>query len=364
MIRWWIVGPTTVNDVALVAAPPGVVTTIGPVVASEGTVAVICVLESTVNVADVPLNLTADAPMKPVPMIVTDVPTVPLVGANEAIVGTGDGVTVKLVGLVAVLLPGFVAEIGPVVAPAGTVAVICVSEFTVNIAVVPLNLTELTPVKPTPVMTTVVPITPLVGLNDVIANPPLVTVKLVALVAVPPGVVTLMGPVVAPAGTVAVICVFESTVKAAFVLLNVTADAPKKLVPVMSTAEPSGPLVGLKEVIVGTGEAVTSKLAALVAVPSAFVTEIGPSVAPAGTVAEILCGLSIVNVASTPLKLTAVTSGSGPVKLSPLITTGAPMGPLMGANEEIVGAAANAAPAPGIAIVRPATRATMEPRAM
>src|SRR4029453_6849555 len=204
MVRWWIVGPRTVNDVVLVAVPPGVVTAIGPVVGPEGTVAVICVLEFTANVADVPLNLTADAPVKPVPKIVTDVPTVPLVGLNDASVGNGDGVTVKLVVLVAVLFPGFVTEIGPVVAPAGTVAVICESEFTVNVAMVPLNRTALTPVKPTPVMTTEVPITPLVGLNDVIANPPPVTVKLVALVAVPPGVVTLMGPVVAPAGTVAV----------------------------------------------------------------------------------------------------------------------------------------------------------------
>src|SRR4029453_4150151 len=102
----------------------------------------------------------------------------------------------------------------------------------------------------------------------------------------------------------------------AFVLLNVTADAPKKPVPVMSTEEPSGPLLGLKGGVRGTGEAVTSKLAAVVPVPSAFVTEIVPSVAPAGTVAEILCGLLIVKVAETPLNFTAVTSGSEPGKLS------------------------------------------------
>lgn len=92
--------------------------------------------------------------------------------------------------------------------------------------------------------------------------------------------------------------------------------------------------------IVGIGEGDTSKLAALVAVPSVFVTAIGPSVAPGGTVAVILFGLSIENAADTPLNVTAVTSGSGPVKLSPLITTGAPIGPLVGVNEEIAGAAA------------------------
>jgi hypothetical protein len=39
-----------------------------------------------------------------------------------------------------------------------------------------------------------------------------VTVKFVELEAVPPGVVTLIGPLVAPAGTVALIWVSESTV--------------------------------------------------------------------------------------------------------------------------------------------------------
>jgi hypothetical protein len=303
---------------------------------------VIFVSEATVKVARVPLNLTAEAPVKPVPMIVTDVPTVPLVGLNDLMVGTGDGITVKFVAL-ATVVPCLVTEIGPVVAPAGTMAVICVFEFTVNVALVPLNRTRLAPVKPTPVITTEVPIMPLVGLNDVIAKPPAVTVKLVALVAVPPGVVTAICPVVAPPGTVAVIWVFESTVKVASVLLNITADAPRKPVPVTCTEVPTGPLVGSNEVIVGTGEAVTVKFVALVAVPSAFVTEIAPVVAPAGTVAVIVCVLLIVKVAETPSNRTAVTSGSGPLKLSPAISTGVPTGPLVGVNDEMVGATANAA---------------------
>ena len=63
-------------------------TRIGPVVAPVGTVAVICVGEFTANPgADVWLNLTAVAPVKPVPVMTTDVPTVPLVGANELTVG-------------------------------------------------------------------------------------------------------------------------------------------------------------------------------------------------------------------------------------------------------------------------------------
>ena len=50
----------------------------------------------------------------------------------------------------------------------------------------------------------------------------LLTRKVLMLVAVPPGVVTLTGPVVAPDGTVAVICVDELTVKSAVVPLNLT----------------------------------------------------------------------------------------------------------------------------------------------
>ena len=54
-----------------------------------------------------------------------------------------------------------------------------------------------------PLIVTLVPAGPLVGVKLVIVGALAVTVKLLALVAVPPGVVTLSGPVVAPAGTVA-----------------------------------------------------------------------------------------------------------------------------------------------------------------
>jgi hypothetical protein len=76
-----------VNDAVLVPVPAGVVTAIGPVVAPAGTVAVIWVSEFTVNVADVPLNFTAVAPVKPEPVMVTDVPDEPEVGVNEETVG-------------------------------------------------------------------------------------------------------------------------------------------------------------------------------------------------------------------------------------------------------------------------------------
>jgi hypothetical protein len=56
-----IVGPddaTTVNDVALVALPEGVVTAMVPVVAVAGTLVAICVVVELVTVAATPLNVT------------------------------------------------------------------------------------------------------------------------------------------------------------------------------------------------------------------------------------------------------------------------------------------------------------------
>src|SRR5437762_1366251 len=136
-----VVEVVTVKLLALVAVPPGVVTLIGPVVAPLGTVAVIWVSELTVKLADVPLNFTAEVPVKLVPVMVTWVPTGPMVGVNELIVGGGAvTVTVKLLALVAVP-PGAVTLIDPVVAPLGTVAVIWVSDFTVKPAAVPLKVT-------------------------------------------------------------------------------------------------------------------------------------------------------------------------------------------------------------------------------
>jgi len=80
------------------------------------------------------------------------------------------------------------------------------------------------------------------------------TVNALALVAVPTGVVTLIGPVVAPVGTVASIEVAEVTVEFALTPLKVTAVAPVKFVPLIVTlVMTGGPFVGVKLVIVGGG---------------------------------------------------------------------------------------------------------------
>jgi hypothetical protein len=275
-------GLTTVKLLPLVAVPPGVVTLSGPVVAPAGTVAWIAVADVTVKLAAVPLNVTDVAPVKFVPLIVTFVPSGPLAGVKPEIVGPLVA-TVKLFALVAV--PAEVVTLsGPVVALVGTVAWIAVADVTVKLAAAPLNVTDVAPVKFVPLIVTVAPTAPLVGLKLVIVGGLATTVNALALVAVPPGVVTLSGPVVAPAGTVAWIAVADVTVKLVVVPLNRTAVAPVKFVPLIVTVAPTAPLVGVKLVIVG-GLATTVNALALVAVPAEVVTLSGPVVAPAGTVA-------------------------------------------------------------------------------
>ena len=79
-------GPETVKALTLVAKPSAVVTVILPVEAPIGTVHVIELAETKELVAIVPLNLTTP-PVKFVPLIVTVVPTAPMVGVNDVIVG-------------------------------------------------------------------------------------------------------------------------------------------------------------------------------------------------------------------------------------------------------------------------------------
>ena len=97
--------------------------------------------------------------------------------------------------------------------PAAVTAVIWVAELTTKLAAaVPPNWTAVAPVKPVPVMTTLVP--PAAG-PDVGASPVTVgagtKVKVPTEVPVPFGVVTLTVTEPAPAAVTAVICVAEFT---------------------------------------------------------------------------------------------------------------------------------------------------------
>jgi hypothetical protein len=280
--------------------------------------------------AAVPLKDTAVTPVKCSPWTVTSVPTGPLVGAKEVIEG-GRG-TVKLEALVAVP-SGLVIVIVPVVVPAATVARSEMSLSTAKLeAAVPLKDTAVTPVKREPWTVTSVPTGPLVGAKEMIEGGRR-TVKLEALVAVPPGPVMLIGPEPVAAATVARSTTSLSTAKLeAAVPLKDTAVTPVKREPWTVTSVPTGPLVGAKEVIEGGRR--TVKLEALVAVPPGPVTVMAPVVVPAATVARSTTSLSTAKLeAAVPLKDTAVT----PVKREPWTVTSVPIGPLVGAKEVIEG---------------------------
>jgi hypothetical protein len=248
------------------------------------------------------------------------------------------GTTVKVMALVPVP-PGVVMLILPVTAPTGTVAVIWVAEFTAKLARTPPNRTAVAPVNAVPVIVTAVPVRPLVGENEEIVGGGRVTVKFAALVAVPPGVVTVIFPVVAPVGTLVSIRVpWAFTVNdAAATPLNRTAVAPANPLPLIRTEVPTGPLFGENEEMVGA-VVVTVKFVALVAVPPAVVTVILPVRAPLGTV-TVICvpdGFTENELAATPPNFTAV----APLRPVPLIMTEVPTGPLDGENDEIVGTGA------------------------
>src|SRR4029077_2164445 len=102
-----------------------------------------------------------------------------------------------------------------------------------------------------------------------------VTVKTVALVAVPPAVVILILPVSAPVGTLAVTCVLLFTMKLVAFAPNVTFVVPVKPVPVITTFVPTEPLIGAKLVIVGK----TRNFRLLVSMPPGVVTVTKPFVA-------------------------------------------------------------------------------------
>src|SRR3954469_7436905 len=139
----------------------------------------------------------------------------------------------------------------------------------------PLNRTIVAPVKLVPLMVTKVKAPPEVGLKLVMVGAPLlVTEKVSGENPVPPGGVTCQRELFAPGGTVVVICVALTTVKALERLPSRTSVAPVKLVPVSVTAVPAVPLAGAKEVIVGV--LMWVKALAVVAVPIELVTAIVP----------------------------------------------------------------------------------------
>jgi hypothetical protein len=162
-------GGATIRSLALVAEPAGVVTTIFPDDAM-GTVAVNDVALALVICANCPLTKTLLlAVSKFVPVIVTAVPGVAVVGVEVPVVklvtvGGAAVMTVKLAIDVAVP-DGLVTDTGPVVAPVGTETVIAVALTTLGVAGVPLKLTEVLATVPNavPEIVTEVPTAPAAG---------------------------------------------------------------------------------------------------------------------------------------------------------------------------------------------------------
>ena len=140
-----------------------------------------------------------------------------------------------------------------------------------------------------------------------------------AIVAVPPGVVTLTAPPIAPVRR-AVMRVAETIVNGTATPPTLTAVAPVKLRPLMVmvvVVEPLGMVVGVKLVITGAGTGVKVK-PAITAVPSGVVTLTSPDKPPTGTTAVMrVAELTTNDDAAMPPKLTLL----APVKLLPEITT-------------------------------------------
>jgi hypothetical protein len=102
---------------------------------------------------------------------------------------------------------------------------------------------------------------------------------------------------------------------------------PLKFVPEIVTDLPTGPNVGVNDVIVGAGTGTTVKLVALLFSPAAVYTWIGPVVAVEGTTAVTDVALVVVGVTRLDvLNRTAV----GAVVNVPLIVTVDPITPLAG----------------------------------
>ncbi len=152
-----------------VPTPDAVVTETEPE-APAPTVALMLVALTTVNVvAGVPPKLTAVAPVKFVPVILTTWPVLPEVGVKDVIEGAGvEDINVNPALLA---MPFDVVTLTLPVAPAPTTAVILVALTTVNeVAAVPPKLTADAPVKFVPVIVTVCPVPAEIGLKEAIVG--------------------------------------------------------------------------------------------------------------------------------------------------------------------------------------------------
>ena len=137
-----ITGVARTVKLTLLLVAPDKVTTTFPLVAPMGTGTTTLVVVQSDGAEGVPLNVAVAVPRvgpKPVPVMVTGLPTPAELGDMLVIVGT----TVKLTPLL--LSPDTVTTTLPVVAVAGTGTTMLVALQLVGIAVAPLKVTVLVP---------------------------------------------------------------------------------------------------------------------------------------------------------------------------------------------------------------------------
>jgi hypothetical protein len=195
--------------------------------------------------AGTPPNLTAVAPVNPVPVIVTVAPEIADVGLNELIVG--GGINVKP-GRLAV--PYGVVTLTFPLAPDPTTASICAGETTVkDVAVIPPKVTADAPERLFPRILTVTPIPAEAGVNEVtIGGPAKVNPEIEPE---PIAVVTTTSPET-PVPTTALITPEFTTVKEdAGTPPKVTEIAPVKFEPFIVTLVPVPAVVGLIKLMFG-----------------------------------------------------------------------------------------------------------------
>jgi hypothetical protein len=338
-------GTVTVKAEPLLAWPPTVTTTL-PVTAPVGTGTTMLVPLQLVGMACTPPKVTVLVPCvapKFAPVIVTAVPTTPELGLRLVMLGAGV-VTVKFDPLLA--WPPTVTTTLPVTAPVGTGTTMLVPLQLVGMACTPPKVTVLVPCvvpKFAPVIATAVPTTPELGLKLVMLGPGLVIVKLDPLLAWPPTVTTTL-PVTAPAGTGTTMLDPFQLVGAACIPPKVTVLVPcvvPKFAPVIVTAVPITPELGLRLVMLGAG-VVTVKFDPLLAWPPTVTTTL-PVTAPVGTDVTMLAPFQLVGMACTPPNVTVLVPCVVP-KFAPLIVTAVPTTPELGLKLVMLG--------PGLVIVK------------
>ena len=153
-----------------------------------------------------------------------------------------------------------------------------------------------------------------------------VTVNVLALVAVPREVCTVTGPLVAPEGTRTVrLLVLFVVIVATGVPLNKivvgVASSRESAVPLMVTEDPTCPLVGERLAMVGAGAVVIVIFPILTAIPAGVVMTMGPVTALAGNAVTVIDEEELkvrlaLGMAAPPT--TTVAPGAKPVPAMPI----------------------------------------------